>query len=195
MDRLIAMKGDIVAHVDRAGWAVASVIGKVPDAAFRRDVRAAVAAYEAKLAASAKADSPYGVPYKPDIWGAGWTIQEYGVKQWLLHKGWPDLVPVANFVNALNFVLGVHPGQNNASFASGVGAHSATVAYGFNRADWTYIPGGVVSGTALIRPDLPELKVWPYFWQQTEYVMGGGATNYMFLVLAVDHLYAKGKAQ
>jgi len=21
-------------------------------------------------------------------------------------------------------------------------------------------------GAALIRPDLPELKVWPYFWQQ-----------------------------
>ena len=195
MDRLIAMKGDIVAHVDRAGWAVASVIDKVPDARFRVDLRAAVAAYEAKLAASAKTDSPYGVPYKPDIWGAGWTIQEFGVKQWLLHKGWPDLVPVASFVNALNFVLGVHPGENNASFASGVGAHSATVAYGFNRADWTYIPGGVVSGTALIRPDLPELKVWPYFWQQTEYVLGGGETNYMFLVLAVNQLYAKDKAQ
>ena len=146
---------DIITHIDRAGWAVASVIGKVPDAAFTRDVKAAVAAYELGLAAHAKADSPYGVPYKPDIWGAGWIIQEFGVKQWMLHKGWPELVPVANFVNALNFDLGVHPGENNASFVSGVGAHSATVAYGFNRADWTYIPGGVISGTALIRPDLP----------------------------------------
>jgi hypothetical protein len=27
-------------------------------------------------------------------------------------------------------------------------------------------------------------------WQQTEYVMGGGGTNYMFLVLAVDRLHA-----
>ena len=190
MNQLIALKADIITHIDHAGWAVGAVIGKVPDKAFTRDVRAAVAAYEAGLAAHAKADSPYGVPYQPDIWGAGWTIQEFGVKQWMLHKGWPDLVPVANFVNALNFVLGVHPGENNASFASGVGAKSATVAYGFNRADWTYIPGGVVSGTALIRPDLPELKVWPYFWQQTEYVLGGGETNYMFLVLAVNQLYA-----
>jgi len=33
------------------------------------------------------------------------------------------------------------------------------------------------------------MKVWPFFWQQTEYVMGGGATNYMFLVLAVHDLY------
>ncbi|MFX8681168.1 hypothetical protein ABTM69_21175, partial [Acinetobacter baumannii] len=78
----------------------------IPDAGFRRDVRAAVARYEAGIAESARKDSPYGVPYKPDIWGAGWTIQEWGVKQWFLHQGWPDLVPVANFVNALDFVLG-----------------------------------------------------------------------------------------
>jgi len=62
------------------------------------------------------------------------------------------------------------------------------VAYGFNRADWTYIPGGVVSGTALIRPDFPELKEFPYLWQQAEYVMGGGATHFMLLVLAADQL-------
>jgi hypothetical protein len=189
--QLMALEPQILAHIDRAGWAVASVIDQVTDAAFKREVRAAVARYEEGLAVHAKSDSPYGVPYTPDIWGAGWTIQEFGVRQWMLHQGWPDLVPVENFVNALNFDLGVHPGENNASFVSGVGARSATVAYGFDRADWTYIPGGVISGTALIRPDLPELKVWPYFWQQTEYVMGGGATRYMFLVLAVNQLYSQ----
>ena len=74
------------------------------------------------------------------------------------------------------------------SFASGIGAVSATTAYGFNRADFSYIPGGVVSGTALIRPDYPELKEWPFLWQQTEYVMGGGSSRFMFLVLAVQEL-------
>jgi hypothetical protein len=39
--------------------------------------------------------------------------------------------------------------------------------------------GGLSSGTALIRPDFPELLDWPYLWQQQEYVMGGGATNFM----------------
>ena len=89
-------------------------------------------------------------------------------------------------------MLGVHPGENNISFVSGVGANSATTAYGTNRADWSYIPGGVISGTALIRPDLPELKVWPFFWQQTEYVIGGGEANFMFLALAADRLYGGG---
>jgi len=91
----------------------------------------------------------------------------------------------------MNFILGCHPGNNTASFASGVGANSVTTAYGFNRADWTYIPGGIVSGTALIRPDFPELLNWPFLWQQTEYVLGGGTTDYLFLVLAADHILNK----
>jgi endoglucanase len=88
----------------------------------------------------------------------------------------------------LEFVLGCHPGENTASFASGVGARSMTTAYGYNRADYSYIPGGVVSGTALIRPDFPELKDFPYLWQQAEYVIGGGSSNFMFLVLAANQL-------
>ena len=77
---------------------------------------------------------------------------------------------------------------STALIASGVGANSATVAYGGNRADWSYIPGGSASGTALIRPDFPELKTWPFFWQQTEYVLGRGTTDYLLLVLAADHV-------
>ena len=84
-------------------------------------------------------------------------------------------------------MLGCHPGRS-VSFASGIGTESVTSAYGFNRADASYIPGGVVSGTALIRPDFPELKEWPYLWQQTEYVLGGGSSRFMFLVLAVQEL-------
>ncbi len=93
--------------------------------------------------------------------------------------------------NALNFILGCHPGENTSSFVSGVGVRSLTTAYGFNRDDWSYIPGGISSGTALIYPDLPELKTWPYFWQQTEYVLGGGTTDFMILALAADYLLNK----
>jgi endoglucanase len=134
-------------------------------------------------------ENPYGVPYRPSIWGAGWDIQAQGVKRLMLHLGFPKIVPRDAAFQALNFVLGCHPGDNTSSFVSGVGVRSTTVAYGFNRDDWTYIPGGVVSGTAIIRPDLPELKVWPYFWQQTEYVMGGGTIDFMILAIAADRLF------
>ncbi len=46
MDRLVALGPEIVAHVDRAGWAVASVISTESNTAFKSDLRAAVAAYE-----------------------------------------------------------------------------------------------------------------------------------------------------
>ena len=111
------------------------------------------------------------------------------MQQWFFKKGWPAATDENSWLNALNFVLGAHPGENRASFVSGVGSESALVAYGVNRADWSYIPGGVISGTNLVRPDLPELKTWPFFWQQGEYVMGGGATNFMFLALAADRKY------
>ncbi|MBV8687685.1 MAG: glycoside hydrolase family 9 protein [Alphaproteobacteria bacterium] len=191
--RLVALEPQILAQVERSAWMLAPILGRIGDSGFKARLAAAVAAYQATVEESARTDSPYGVPYKPDIWGAGWTVQERGVRQYFFHKGWPQATSTDSYLNALNFVLGVHPGENNASFASGVGAKSATVAYGFNRADWSYIPGGVVSGTALIRPDLPELKEWPFFWQQTEYVMGGGEANYMFLALAADALYGEGR--
>jgi endoglucanase len=134
-------------------------------------------------------ENPYGVPYKPYIWGAGWGIQSFGEKQLFLHLGFPKIFSSEYLFNALNFILGCHPGNNNASFVSGVGVNSLTVAYGVNRAEWSYIPGGIGSGTALIRPDFPELKVWPYFWQQTEYVIGGGTVDFILLAMAADHLF------
>ncbi len=194
IDQLVAREPEILASIGDAAWRLASINNRLP-AGFRGRLAAAVADYQRGVESSAQDDSPYGVPYRPAIWGAGWTIQSLGVRQWFFHKGWPEATSTDSFLNSLNFVLGVHPGENTASFVSGVGAKSALVAYGVNRADWSYIPGGVISGTNLVRPDLPELKDWPYFWQQGEYVMGGGATNYMFLALAADALYAPGKGQ
>lgn len=186
--QLVAMETQILAQPKDSAWMIASVLDQLPKGFVAR-VTKAVAEYQKGVSARARTDSPYGVPYQPNIWGAGWDIQKRGVEQYFFHKGWPELTSVDSYVNALNFVLGVHPGSNTASFVSGVGSHSVTTAYGTNRADWSYIPGGVVSGTNLVRPDLPELKTWPYFWQQSEYVMGGGETNFMFLALAVDKLY------
>jgi hypothetical protein len=184
---LKAMQPQILARIGSVGWMIGRALPLINDAAFTAVVREAVAADFSRVREAQKRN-PYGVPYEPVIWGAGWGIQRFGVEQYFLHEAFPDIVSTESMLNALNFVLGAHPGRNTASFASGVGARSMTTAYGFNRADWSYIPGGVVSGTALIRPDLPELKDFPFLWQQAEYVMGGGATHYMFLALAADHL-------
>ena len=184
---LLEQRDAIATNIERVGWVVGRTLPLVKDKAYTKAIRDAVAAYRVKVDGLAK-ETPYGVPYKPDIWGAGWNIQRFGWDQWMLHLSFPDLIPRTYALQALSFILGVHPGSNTASFVSGVGANSLTTAYGFNRADWSHIPGGSASGTALIRPDFPELKTWPFFWQQTEYVLGRGTTDYLLLVLAADHV-------
>ena len=189
LDFILTQQDAIVKMIARTGWFTARVakqLEKKKDKRSRQFVnafRTALADYKTILDRQA-AETPYAVPYRPSIWGAGWDIQRFGFEYYFLTNAYPDIFPKETVYNALNFVLGCHPGSNTASFASGVGARSATVAYGLNRADWSYIPGGVVSGTALIRPDFPELLEFPFLWQQTEYVLGGGSSHYMFLVLA-----------
>ena len=186
-DFLLAEKDVIVQNVRWLGWIACRAVRALDDEAFTADLRQAMEEVK-KDYESQSAETPYGIPYKPYIWGAGWGIQSLGFRYYFLHEAFPDLFGPELCWNALNFVLGCHPGSNTMSFASGVGARSAIVGYGLNRADWSYIPGGVVSGTALIRPDFPELLEFPYLWQQVEYVMGGGSSHYMFLVLAAKKL-------
>ena len=69
-------------------------------------------------------------------------------------------------LSCISTLIPFHHPSFASSFASGVGSRSMLTAYGYNRADYSYIPGGVVSGTALIRPDFPELKDFPFLWQQ-----------------------------
>ncbi len=184
-DFLLAVKDSIARKISSVGWVVVRTIPFMENPEYKSSLDKALTGLSQEITEQEK-ETPFGVPYRPHIWGAGWNIQEFGVHQYYLSKYLPELFNQDLMFNALNFVLGCHPGENTSSFASGVGARSMTIAYGYNRADWSYIPGGVVSGTALIRPDFPELKDFPFLWQQTEYVLGGGESNYLFLVLAVD---------
>ncbi|GGX01077.1 hypothetical protein GCM10008086_32570 [Salegentibacter mishustinae] len=177
-------------NIAQTGWVLAPIFNEIQDKNFRNKIKASVKNYYQEVE-KLGAQTPYGMPYEPDIWGAGWGIQNFGMKQYFLHTAFPEIFPKKYMLNALNFVLGTHPGVNTSSFASGVGSRSLTQAYGMNRGDFSFTPGGIGSGTALIRPDFPELLEWPFLWQQTEYVLGGGTTDYLFLVLAADKLLNK----
>ena len=191
-DYLLSETNYIIQNIERVGWFIGRAEKKINDTKFTKAVYNALFDFRSELEKQG-AETPYGIPYRPHIWGAGWDIQAFGYRHYFLHTGYPDIFGPEYIYNALNFILGCHPGQNTSSFVSGVGAKSATVGYGLNRADWSYIPGGVISGTALIRPDFPELLEFPFLWQQTEYVLGGGSSHYMFLVLAARQLLSDQK--
>jgi endoglucanase len=180
----------IEAHTDTIGWAAARALPVIRDTEFTERLSKASAQFAAELRGEL-AQNPFGVPFEPQIWGVTWSIQNYAVQQYFLHKAYPQEFPLENLLRVLDYILGCHPASNT-SLVSGVGAHSLLVAYGTNVNEWSHIPGGGVSGPSLIRPDLPELKEpFPFLWQQSEYVIGGAST-YLFIVLASDHILNEG---
>ena len=186
---LIESEQYVLTNAGSVGWMACRVLNAFSED-FIQQFREALILVEKDFSQKSN-ENPYGVPYHPVIYGAGWGIQGMAFAYYYLHKTFPDIFDTTLMENGLNFILGCHPGLNTASFASGVGARSMTTAYGINRADWSYVPGGVVSGTALIQPDFPELLDFPFLWQQAEYVLGGGSSNFMFLVLAVRQILGR----
>jgi len=142
--------------------------------AFKAKVRPTVVALKAEVDKLTSAN-PFGVPITEGGWAGGGTVVEYGLTAAALNREFPDIVGTDAVYRALDFIYGTHPGSN-VSFVSGVGTISKEVAYGNNRADFSFIAGGVVPGVLILKPDFPENKEdWPFFWGENEYVINVGA--------------------
>lgn len=64
--------------------------------------------------------------------------------------------------------------------------NNLTIAYGNNRADYTFIPGGIIPGIVIIQPDFPELQEgWPFLWYENEYVVDT-VTSYILAANAAN---------
>ena len=186
------------------GWTLVRALETVEDAGFRAAVRRLAERWK-RASERRMAGSPYGVLYpegvlEPEykleersgihsgfVWGHGWGLQAAAMRQYFFHKHLPELFGPEAVLNTVDYVLGRHPATNH-SFVSGVGARSTLITYVFNRPEWTYQPGGVISGTSLVKPDYLELKAdYPFLWYQTEIVIGG-AGSWIFDVLAAQKL-------
>jgi endoglucanase len=137
--------------------------------------------------ASQPLDNPFGVPITTGGWAGNGAVVYFGILAYHLHVAFPDLFPARDVFLGLEYLHGRHPGSD-ISFVSGIGARSKTVAYGANRADFSFIAGGIVPGALIVKPDFPENKEdWPFLWGENEYVIALGA-SYMFLVQAANAL-------
>ena len=185
-DFVLGQKDNIVRSIRQTAWYIGRFDKAVGDPEFSAAIRAAlpqVRDYYREL----EARTPYGVPHDQGNRSSGsWEPQRLGYNYCFLYQAYPDIFEPDFIFNAMQFLLGMHPGQNTASFVTGVGSNTVKAAYGTNRADWSYIPGGVAPGTNLIRPDLPELLDFPYLWQEGEYCMGGYTSWFMYMALASD---------
>ena len=167
------------------GFTLLRALPKLEDDAFRQAVQKKAKGFQEHLATSFT-KSPYGVSMDFSIWGNNWTVLQHTARLYYFVKHFPELFDAEYVYSGLHYNFGRHPATNH-SYVSAVGAKSATIAFGFNRNESTYIPGGVVSGASLIRPKFPDYRERPWDWYQTEYVIQGSAA-YVFDVLAVDSL-------
>ena len=172
--RLEAMQPTIRSHFSELGWRAARALPFM-DPAFKRSLAVMLKDFESDRNAEL-ARNPFGVPISTGTWGGSMAAVEYAAHAYFLHQAFPDLVGVEDTLRGFDYVLGRHP-VSSLSYVSTVGTSSKLIAYGNNRADYTFIPGGVIPGVVIIQPDFPELKVgWPFLWYENEYVVDDAST-------------------
>jgi endoglucanase len=181
---------ELLGEIDEK-WLIFSVtplIRAIPymDKAYEKEMKKLVQS-NIKFTEELEKQNPYGIPIPTQGWGgSGWAML-FSITNYFSHKAFPDLIDREYVLKGLNFIYGCHPGSD-ISFVSGVGTDSKMIAYGNNRADFSFIAGGVVPGVIILKPDFPENKEdWPFLWGENEYVISGGA-SYIFLVNAVNDL-------
>ncbi|WP_447731045.1 glycoside hydrolase family 9 protein [Pseudoxanthomonas suwonensis] len=177
---------------ERFGFNIPALVAALPkmDQGFRDQVRERAVQLREQFAPMA-GENPYGVVITRGGWAGNGAVVGMAIANYHLHKAFPDLFDAAPTLRGLDYLYGTHP-DSNISFVSAVGARSKQVAYGSNRADFSFIAGGVVPGVLVLKPDFPENKEdWPFFWGQNEYVIDLAA-NYIFLVHAAQDVLGEG---
>jgi endoglucanase len=131
--------------------------------------------------------NPYGVPLTGGGWGGNGSIVNWAITNYYAHRFFPDMMDAEYVYKGLNYIFGCHP-YSNISFVSSVGTRSKKITYGNNRADFSFIAGGIVPGLLLLKPDFPENREdWPFLWGENEVTVGGCA-EYILLSTAVNEL-------
>jgi len=158
---------------------------------FKTKLRPYVLKYKDVADAYSK-DNPYGVPLTGRGWGGNGGVVNFATTNYFANKYYPDIIGREYVLKGFNYLFGCHP-YSNVSFVSAVGTRSKENAYGNNRADFSFIAGGIVPGLLLFQPDFLENKEdWPFFWGENEYVIGLGA-QYIFLSAAVNDMLKNNK--
>ncbi len=178
---------------ERFIWNASTALRALPhmDKAFMAKLKKRAAKYRDE-SKKLLAENPFGVPVTRGGWAGNGAVVGFALTNYYLHNAFPDLFTTDATLRGLDYLYGTHPGSN-ISFVSGVGTHSKTVAYGSNRADFSFIAGGIVPGVLILKPDFPENKEdWPFLWGENEYVVNMGA-SYMLLVHAANELMGKSR--
>ena len=161
-------------QMDFRGWTAVRALPYL-DASAKDQMHEAVKAYMADLDRRLE-ETPFGVPPSLGTWGGSGAVVDMAIRMYFLHKAFPDLVGPEYTLRAVNYILGTHP-VSSTSYVAGVGTVSKTMTYSNNRADNAYIPGAVIPGYIIIKPDFPEcIDDFGFLWFEDEAVVAGSAS-------------------
>jgi hypothetical protein len=171
-ERLQAQWPVVQKNFGELAWLAARALPHM-GAGFRKRLAAALTAQPPQWK-SYLSSNPFGVPIDTGTWGGSAPVAAFATHLYFLHQAFPDIIDSDATLRAFDYLLGRHP-ASNVSYVSSVGTDSKLIAYGDNRADYSFIPGGMIPGVIIIKPDFPELKsAWPFLWYENEYVVDAG---------------------
>jgi hypothetical protein len=172
-------------HFEFGGWMAVLALPYM-DADFKQQLEEAVKSYKAEVDAD-MAKTPFGVPPSLRTWGGASQVATFGSRMYFLHKAFPQIVGPEYTLRAANYLLGTHP-VSSTSYISSVGTVSKMKAYGNNRADGTFIPGGMIPGYIVIKPDFPEcIDDFGFLWFENEYTVST-TSDWILVANAADAL-------
>jgi len=156
------------------GWTAVRALPYLDPSAKER-MHEAVKTYMAGLDTQLN-ETPFGVPPSLGGWGGSGAVVDMAIRSYFLHKAFPDLVGPEYTLRAVNYILGTHP-VSSTSYVAGVGTVSKIKTYSNNRGDNSYIPGAVIPGYIIIKPDFPEcIDDFGFLWFEDEAVVAGSAS-------------------
>jgi hypothetical protein len=172
------------------GWTAVRALPYL-DASAKDQMHEAVKVYMASLDKQLDA-TPFGVPPSLRTWGGSGEVVDMAIRMYFLHRTFPDLVGPEYTLRAVNYILGTHP-VSSTSYVAGVGTVSKTKTYSNNRGDNSYIPGAVIPGYIIIKPDFPEcIDDFGFLWFEDEAVVAGSA-NWVVAGNAADAIIKESK--
>ncbi|MGA7522654.1 MAG: glycoside hydrolase family 9 protein [Acidobacteriaceae bacterium] len=182
-DRVEELFPTVLQHMGFRGWTAVRALPYL-DPSYKARFKAALQAWIPQLNQQLAA-TPFGVPPTRGDWGGSEQVANFGVEMYFLHEAFPDIVSPDYTLRAANYLLGTHP-VSSVSYIAAIGTASKLKTYSNNRGDNSYIPGGMIPGYVVIKPDFPEcITDFGMLWFEDETTVSA-ASSWVLVANAAD---------
>ena len=156
------------------GWTAVRALPYL-DPSYKAQFKTALQAWLPQLDKQLDA-TPFGVPPARGDWGGAEQVADFGAEMYFLHQAFPDVVGPEYTLRAANYLLGTHP-VSSESYIAAIGTLSRKQTYSNNRGDYSYIPGAMIPGYVVIKPDYPEcISDFGMLWFEHETTVSAGSS-------------------